>query len=108
MAGYRAAAAAGFLNFASERAVQVARSKNTTAPLRDLELLAGMNNAGGAAYPLSFVAVEYLIREAGPESLPRYLRLTAAGQPWQQAFQTEFRRSIETFYAEFEQFRSTL
>jgi hypothetical protein len=108
LAGYRAAAAAGFFNFAGERAGQVSRSKGTTAPLRDLELLAGINNAGAAAYPLSFVAVEYLIREAGPESLPRYWRLIAAGQPWQQAFQTEFRRSIDMFYAEFEQFRSAL
>ena len=105
---YRAVAAAALVDFAAARAEQIRRSRDTSAPLRDLELLAGMNQAGQAAYPLSFIAVEFLIRERSPTALANFWRSIVSGKTWEQAFEAEFGRSIDAFYVEFESYRRNL
>lgn len=107
--GYRAAKSAGFYeDYERERAWQIARVKETSIPLRELELLDGLRRAGQSGYPLGFIACELLTRDRGLGSLGAYWRAIAGGQTWQAAFAASFGRSVDAFYAEFESYRAGL
>jgi hypothetical protein len=67
-----------------------------------------MARAEGAAYPLSFIAVDFLTRERGLGALIQFWSAIGKGNAWPVAFETAFGRTVEQFYAEFEAYRRTL
>jgi hypothetical protein len=54
------------------------------------------------------LAVERLVGEGGAAKVLSYFEAIGRGQPWETAFATVFGKSAETFYAEFEAYRSQL
>ena len=99
---------AGIYDLASERNRNLARARNTAAPLSSLETFSGMQTAGvEAAYALGFFAVEFMLSTGPLSSLYSFWQLIGAGQPWPAAFSMAFGRSLDTFYQQFEAYRVT-
>ena len=96
----------GLFSFAAGRARQMARARETAAPLRSTETYNGLFAAN---YALGFMAVDFLVENFG--SLPALVALLSfydaigPGTTYQDAFQSTFEISIEEFYAEFEAYR---
>jgi hypothetical protein len=103
--GFSAIAHAGLYPLDQARAEQVARSKLNESPLPSYATQPEWQRNPRAVYSLAFVAVDYLTRGRGLQSLVAFWRVIGRGASWQDAFATAFGRSIDTFYAEFETYR---
>ena len=80
-------------------------SVSSDAPLGDLETREGYNATNGASR-LSFLAVELLAEQAGPEAVVSYYASLRTGVTWQEAFQTNFGMTVAEFYQLFEERRA--
>ena len=80
-------------------------SVSSDAPLGDLETREGYNATNGASR-LSFLAVELLAEQAGPEAVVSYYASLRPGTIWQEAFQAAFGMTVAESYQLFEERRS--
>ena len=74
--------------------------------LESIEPNTAFYRASGSAYPLGFLATEFLAKLSSRDAHTEYHRLTAQGTAWRAAFQQSFGVSIEAFYQQFEDYRS--
>lgn len=108
--GALAADAAGAYSFASAKEQYRASASTTMAPLSSMEVLSGLNAAGGTGYPLGLMACDFLASDSQPrfsviQSLVSFWNAIGKGKTWQQAFQTVFGMSVADFYFRFDQYR---
>ena len=75
------------------------------APLGDLETREGYNATNGASR-LSFLAVELLAEQTGPEAVVSYYASLRPGTIWQEAFQAAFGMTVAESYQLFEERRA--
>jgi hypothetical protein len=104
-AGFTAAAHFGFYgSFAAAKAQELVRARVPTVPLSSLEH--SMAPAGGDAYNLAFVAVDYLVaNRGGLSALRKYWGSIGGGTDWGSAFKAAFGRSAGRFYKDFAAYR---
>src|SRR5262249_38666878 len=76
--------------------------------LKRVEALGAFQSAGGPIYPLSYLAIQYLVEDGSVGDLDRYFRAVGAGQDWRSAFEDVFGRDVDTFYAAFDRWRRDL
>jgi len=105
---YQTIATYGLDSLENIRRSRIERVKTTSAPLRSLETYAGFTPQN-SPYPLSALAGERLAAANGGETVfIAYFEAVAQGAAWSEAFRTVFGRTVDTFYAEFEAYRSGL
>lgn len=81
----------------------------TSTPLRSLETVSGASEVPSpVSEGLSFLAVDWLAREAGDLALLEYFRLYWSTDDWRAAFAEAFGMTVEDFYASFEAYRATI
>ena len=77
--------------------------------MRSLETRDGFQQAGpDEGHGVAFAAVEFLVREAGLPTLKAFWSSIGAGRSWNEAFQIAFGRDVESFYGQFEVYRTQL
>ena len=101
------AASLGLLDFNTFKAFYISSAKQASGPLD--ACVTAPTTALSCEYSLGFVAVDYLFsRNGGWPAQIMFWKLLGDVLYWERAFQTAFGRNVETFYAEFEEFRKTL
>jgi hypothetical protein len=108
LVGYLAIADARLTTMPGVRADWAQRAKSSPVTLQRLAILRGQFEAGANAWGIMPLAVERLVGEGGAAKVLSYFEAIGRGQPWETAFATVFGKSVETFYAEFEAYRSQL
>ena len=104
---YRTIVEYGLDTLDNVRRVWIERAKTSSAPLRALETYAGFGPQN-SPYPLSALAADRLTQERGETLLTAYFETLGRGVSWQEAFASVFGKGIDTFYTEFEAYRSGL
>jgi Ca2+-binding RTX toxin-like protein len=108
-AGSLTVASAGLTDFGADKARKIQASKQVSE-LRECELDYGRQRPEGdywCPYQLGFVASDYLGRSS-LRPIAAFYRAIGAGADWKAAFQATFGRTVDAFYAEFEQYRRGL
>ena len=105
--GHLAIVEEGVLSVANVHGQWEQTAKSSPATLRSLETYRGQLNTT-RAYDIYALAVRQLIRDRDPRLVMAYFDAVGRGTSWPEAFSTTFGRSTETFYAEFEEYRSGL
>ena len=98
--------AAGIETFDQTRRREIAVARRTAQPLREMERFEDVRqsgNLGGQA--LSFLAGEWLARQAGESAILEFYRLLPSSANWRQAFLEAFRIAVDEFYERFEKYR---
>ena len=108
--GFSVVADAGLYDYGTARSEVIARAKTFTETLPRC--------GGDCAYPLGFVAAEYVARPGGLARLSSLFTALGGGAAinksgplaafWRSSFQRVFRMPLERFYAAFESYRRTL
>jgi hypothetical protein len=108
--GFSAVADAGVAPWPALRAdmIRLMKQQSPGVSLQAVATQGGAAQNGYAAYSVGFTAVDYLAQQKGPASIVEFYRQVGQGKTWQAAFESVFGRSIDAFYAEFEQYRQTL
>jgi hypothetical protein len=76
--------------------------------LKSVESLHAFQSAGGPIYPLSYLAITFLIDHGSTSNLDRYFREIGGGADWRSAFADVFGRDVDSFYEAFARWRSAL
>ena len=104
-----------FENAVTDRELDIFRQTQVTRrealpPLADLEELGGSRSTGGsgAAYTMGSIASDYLVAKYGRDRLRIEFWVAFAATDWRSAFLQVFGVTVDSFYAEFEAYRSTL
>ena len=106
--GYRAIGDAGLYPFTQAFADQLAQARSEDVTVQSLETLPGINAAGpNGAYPLMFIAVDFLTKKTGLPALAQFWRTIGTGVSWQDAFLKSFGESISQFYSDFVNYRAS-
>ena len=105
--GYRGIASAALIQMSQIRTQWISRTKLTASPLRSRETSRGLFGEP-EPYQISPLAVDFLLATRSDTLLVAYDEAIGRGEGWQSAFASVFGKNIETFYAEFEQYRSGL
>jgi hypothetical protein len=107
--GYRAIGDAGLYPFAQAFGDQLSQARTETVTLESLETLPGINAAGpNGAYPLRFIAVDFVTQKRGLAALAQFWRTIGTGVSWQDAFLGSFGESISQFYSDFANYRASV
>ena len=69
--------------------------------LASVESLRAFQRAEGPVYPLSYLAIQFLVEDGRTADLDRYFREIANGADWRPAFAEVFGRDVDAFYKEF-------
>lgn len=93
----------------ARRAWTIEQARATKASLRSLETWDGFFQAGpDLGHGVAFAAIEFLVRETGLAALRTFFGSIGAGQSRDEAFRSAFGRDVETFYGQFEVYRTQL
>ena len=105
--GYGGIASAALIPMSQIRDQWIRRTKLTASPLRSRETSRGLFGEP-EPYQISPLAVDFLLATRSDRLLVAYYEAIGRGEVWQSAFASVFGKSVETFYAEFETYRSGL
>jgi hypothetical protein len=101
--GYRALIEARVVGENELRGFAQSNAEHESATLRSFEPRPPA--APQANYGLVYLALEYLLEDRGPASLQAFYVGLAQGKAWQEAFQSAFGLSSDSFYDRFESHR---
>ncbi|HEY7032459.1 MAG TPA: collagenase [Thermomicrobiales bacterium] len=76
--------------------------------LKTVESLRAFQSAEGPIYPLSYLAIAYLVEDGNTRDLDRFFRTVGEGADWRSAFAAVFGRDVDAFYEAFARWRSEL
>lgn len=79
---------------------------HTTRLLSGTSTWAGYNESWPKSQALGFLAVEWLVAQAGAPALLEYYRLLPESESWEEAFEGAFGMTTEDFYVAFEAYRA--
>jgi len=103
--GWLLAVDRGLTTFSDAYAKNILDARRECALLSSLETREAFNTSG-FGYNLGFLALDFMPKPSGLQSLVDFLRATKTSVSWQAAFLSEFGIDVDTFYSQFEAHRS--